>query len=108
MAIKRRKPGMTEQERERYARVAHREYHKEVARNCVRWFAAEMKKKLMRNVDKPMWRDDSPQLLWGRMCGEIVELKREMDRGGSKADVVKECADVANFAMMIADTYEEG
>ena len=99
---------MTEKQREKYAKVAQETYQKEVVKRSIKWFAAEMRKKLMQCTDKPLWRGEKPEHLWGRMCGEIVELKEEMDRGGTKSAVVKECADVANFAMMIADVYEEG
>lgn len=70
----------------------------------VRRFALLMLEKLKQNTHKGGWELDAPQELFAQMHEEIAELAAELDR--SKIDpkeVARECADVANFAMMIAD-----
>lgn len=69
-----------------------------------------MKKKLARNAHKGGWRGD-PDLLWyhERMIQEAGELLEAIDahRVASSREtaesIMDEAADVANYAMMIAD-----
>lgn len=72
----------------------------------VDWFAQQMKDKLglPKNVAKGDWRDlaDTSYLLQ-RLNEERRELISAMADDGSYDDIIKECADVANFSMMIAD-----
>lgn len=42
-----------------------------------------------------------------RLHDEFGELKRKIDKNASRVEVVRECADIANFAMMVADVYHE-
>jgi NTP pyrophosphatase (non-canonical NTP hydrolase) len=82
----------------------------------VLWFAEEMEKKLALNRHKggpAAWRKDGPfELVW-RIEQEkeelIVALAHWIRVGGKEAlaDVIKEAADVANFAMMIADQAKQ-
>lgn len=72
-------------------------------RNEVLWFAEQMEKKLKKNDNKPHWLDSSPDYLLERLCDEVKELMQARQHGKSPTFVIKECADVANFAMMIAD-----
>lgn len=69
----------------------------------------EYKMGLPKNVAKGDWRgpDTSMAQLFDGLMKEITELEVEL-YSGSKRDVIQECADVANFAMMIADkvTYD--
>jgi hypothetical protein len=72
----------------------------------VDWFAERMKAKLRepRNEAKGGWRDDGYLELMSRLSEECRELETEIcDPMGSIQMLVDEAADVANFAMMIAD-----
>ena len=74
----------------------------------VQWFAEQMELRLRANDWKGGWRDEDIDWLWARMWDEERELYQamhpstwpEVDYDG----IVKEAADVANFAMMVADT----
>lgn len=70
----------------------------------VRAFADLMEAQLKANDHKPGWKGDDPNALWSRLSDEALELTEEV--GDSARDPIlvgKEAADVANFAMMIAD-----
>jgi len=90
----------------------------EKIRPVLQWFSVEMEEKLSLNDHKGGWRDCEVDVLIDKMDGEIEELKEvwwqikndysvsedkkfllEID----KEDLIKECADVANFSMMVAD-----
>lgn len=85
-----------------------------VPRHTVKWFAEEMEAKLQDNDHKGGWSDESIEWLQTRMYKNYRDLvtstlnlrvaqeddrlsAREIDR------LVRDCADVANRAMMIAD-----
>jgi NTP pyrophosphatase (non-canonical NTP hydrolase) len=74
------------------------------------WFAEEMEKQLKANDHKGGWQDCDICWLFRRMIEEAEELKREISNSKKyrtfpvyKERIVKEAADVANYAMMIAD-----
>lgn len=86
------------------------------------WFANKMEEKLALNDHKGGWKACDVDMLIDRMQEEIDELKdawwkRKNDWGRSAGegfmfvptneDLIKECADVANFAMMVADLFKE-
>lgn len=66
------------------------------------WFANEMQRELNNNDHKCGWEDLSARWLLMRLDQEVRELKRAVTSG---KNIVSEAADVANFAMMIADIY---
>jgi len=83
------------------------------------WFAIEMKRKLTQNLHKGGWGDCRFDYLLGRLRAETDELlyshiKYRLDThmqakvitDQQVKDLVGECADVANFAMMIADNFK--
>lgn len=73
-------------------------------RSVVRLFAEMMEARLRANNHKPGWRNDDLHDLLFRLQEEREELIIAML--GEDADaVLREAADVANFAMMIADVY---
>jgi hypothetical protein len=78
-----------------------------VIRDEVAWFAKEMEEVLTDNDHKGGWSDcDIKDYLFPRLMQELKELEDVLIRNPhlySSLDIVKECADVANFAMMIAD-----
>jgi hypothetical protein len=67
-------------------------------------FAAIMEQKLAENDHKLHWSNCTSSGLHRRMSEEADEVKRALDKRpcDTKA-IARECADVANFAMMIAD-----
>ncbi len=66
----------------------------------VRAFAGLMEAKLRENDHKPGWKHDDPYALFRRLCEEVGELRAALKKPFA---VAGETADVANFAMMIAD-----
>ena len=83
--------------------------HEVNARTEVRWFAEQMEAKLKENDHKGGW--DSCGIFWlrNRLVEEVKELTRVMEAGHNSEsgldleNIIREAADVANFAMMIAD-----
>ena len=72
----------------------------------IAWFFRAMVQKLDENDHKADWRGSADVGYFRkRIAQELEELKRAIDRGASPEDVAREAADVANFAMMIADMY---
>lgn len=72
----------------------------------VRAFALAMEERLRANDHKPGWKSDRPLALLKRLFEEADELEgavrdHEEERGGHV--VRAEAADVANFALMVAD-----
>ena len=83
-------------------------------------FAHHMEAKLRENDHKGGWRNDLPSVLMERLHQEAEELNAALDGGKDCAcreaccghwatvkpvNVLQEAADVANFAMMIADLF---
>jgi len=65
------------------------------------WFSFKMVEKLFKNRRKSHWSTVGCDYLLDRLIEELEELKEA--RGGSADEIISECADVGNFAMMIAD-----
>ena len=77
-------------------------------RESVKWFAEQMEKTLKNNDHKHGWNMCSFAYLFSALSAERDELLLSMFRQSkpTKAQqeiIMKECTDVANFAMMIAD-----
>ncbi|WP_016741565.1 MULTISPECIES: hypothetical protein [Bacillales] len=78
-------------------------------REQVQWFAGRMESKLKENDHKGGW--DGCGIFWlrNRLVEEVNELSDAMDAGHNSEsgldlnNIICEAADVANFAMMIAD-----
>jgi len=79
-------------------------------RPILKWFAGEMEKKLRENDHKGGWNSCDVDWLVSRMTEELQELDdvvQQYRQGfASREEVRRECADVANFAMMIADNID--
>lgn len=73
--------------------------------NSVLNFAVAMQERLDANAHKGGWHRCSLGYLRKRLADEMGELKRAMDAGESRERIRHEAADVANFALMIAETY---
>jgi NTP pyrophosphatase (non-canonical NTP hydrolase) len=80
-------------------------------REPVRWFAEQMERKLKANDHKGGWDIDELWRLMDRLNQEAQELRRAFNRrpieSFSWQEVIDEAADVANFAMMLADRARE-
>jgi hypothetical protein len=75
-------------------------------------FVNDMERKLSENDKKGDWGDCDVSYLMTRLFEEVRELQSALlawDRheGGCLPMVVSECADVANFAMMVRDVVEK-
>ncbi len=77
-----------------------RELH--LAEKAVGGFAAEMVAKLAENSHKAHWGTEANTRLLRRLREEVDELRDALIDGHPR-EIIRECADVANFAMMIAD-----
>jgi hypothetical protein len=71
-------------------------------REEVRWFARQMEKVLRENDHKGGWNKQPTLSLVSKLLFEVAELADAIENGDDD-DVVKECVDIANYAMMIAD-----
>lgn len=76
-------------------------------RESVKWFAEQMESKLRENDKKGGWDNCNIYWLIKRINEETNELLNAVDLhrdlGDAKENIIREAADVANFAMMIAD-----
>jgi len=72
----------------------------------IKQFANQMEFKLKRNDYKGGWDECDIHFLLKFLKREVAELEKSISFG-NKSDVIKEAADVANFAMMIADISRE-
>jgi hypothetical protein len=77
----------------------------------VEWFARKMEDKLRENDFKGGWKNDGVIELWERLDEEASELKSVLSSGAVREyrtkHGIREAADVANFAMMIADLLRD-
>lgn len=72
-------------------------------RPVVKWFAEMMELNLKSNDHKGGWLSDSSKALLKRLKEETKELGDVIKNYTSFSQIIEEAADVANFAMMIAD-----
>jgi len=76
-------------------------------RKELKWFIGVQEQKLRKVDDKRHWSLVPDGYLLKRLKEEVIELEQALDtraRGYDRqAEILSECADVANFAMMIAD-----
>jgi NTP pyrophosphatase (non-canonical NTP hydrolase) len=80
-------------------------------KESVEWFGKKMFDKLKRNTTKEHWLKTSYEYLFIRMEEEMQELKELLsdDKIPYKhKKMILECADIGNFAMMIADKAKKG
>ena len=86
-------------------------------RTEVAWFAQQMELKLRENDHKGDWIAFGCDYLQRRMRAESVELEQAIVDAGSppwgqdephRVAIIREAADVANFAMMLADNWRGG
>lgn len=65
-----------------------------------------MRAKLRANHHKSHWHREDVEALLNGIQGELDELRLAIEDECEVTAVWKEAADVANFAAMVADTYE--
>ena len=72
--------------------------------------ACEMEQKLRENDFRGGWVNDSCRQLIEKLKGEVKELEETLyvENMVYNEKAIKECADVANYAMMIADKIRGG
>ena len=75
--------------------------------NTVLKMAVHMDKKLCDNSHKEGWGSCTNQYLSMRITQEKKELMKAIKEFRSPEEIWAEAADIANFAMMLADNYEE-
>lgn len=77
-------------------------------RPAVGWFAEQMELRLRANDHKGGWKNCRVFLLLNRLFDEARELYDAVCYAQSDTkNIIQECADIANFAMMIADNIKE-
>lgn len=69
----------------------------------VQWFAEQMGSRLKKNDHKSGWKDTGTIHLLNSLRQETNELEGVVYFNEGEIDIISEAADVANFAMMIAD-----
>ena len=75
------------------------EKRKPTLKSVVNWFSNQM---LGRVGDGFSWRKRDAAHLYNRLLNKCEELRKEINNRNKK-EIIKECADVDNFAMMIAE-----
>lgn len=68
-------------------------------------FTTHMRHKLLLTRHRPHWENCKRGFLMDRLREEVSELEKAISTGNRKS-IVREAADVANFAMMIADNEQ--
>ena len=84
------------------------ENQKGIIENSVNQFAHQMKRELLKHLDRPGWKREKVEYLLARLTIELNELATAIMNNLERDEIKAECADVANFAMMISDIYKEG
>lgn len=72
-------------------------------REPVKWFAEQMELTLRKHDDRSGWDNCLIEWLTGRLICETSELILDTVNNHSVATLIKDCTNIANFAMIIAD-----
>lgn len=72
-------------------------------RKAVRKFSDFMESKLRKNDHRDGWSHSSNEFLLSRLQAEVDELHESVRQHDPPMIIAQEAADVANFAMMLAD-----
>jgi len=75
----------------------------DIINQTTEWFAVEMRSTLFDNLHKGGWHECKDSYLLKRLEDEVKELKTLIKNDAPRELILRECADVANFAMMIGD-----
>lgn len=73
------------------------------------WFVDQMRARLAAkdNQRKDDWRELDLDDLLQRLQEELDELTAALENGKAEGSAIRECADLANFAMMLADRLRQ-
>ena len=71
-------------------------------------FAVNMQQELDNNDYKTGWENLSPSWIIHRIKQETKELEKAIKEKHLKRKIISECADIANFVMMLADNIRNG
>lgn len=93
---------VVEQEGEAQERQAASSDLKEI-KEAVQWFSLQMEKQLKANDHKGGWENEPIDWLMGRLEEKTKELSYAAESQSSLDAIIREAANVANRAMMIAD-----
>lgn len=77
----------------------------------IHMFVGLMLEKLQKNVHKGRWEHLPLGIAWQLITGEMKELRDELNKSRLDInidDTIREAADVANFAMIIASIVQRG
>lgn len=72
-------------------------------REEIQEFAKDMQWKLMWNDHKGGWAHIGISELIDRIAGELEELRAAYINDADNHELIRECADIANYCMMLAD-----
>jgi len=75
--------------------------------HCVFDLSQRMMQKLRKNSHKAHWSTVTNGWLFARLREEVDELRSAL-HNETPDDIANECADIANFAAMIADNVQNG
>ena len=105
---RRRNHGVTSEDEKRQE-ASEQDYGEQTGsiRDTIKWFSDVMKDRMMANLDKGGWRQCADSYLLARLRDEVHELDAALQCGEFEA-IAHEAADVANFAMMLADPFRKG
>jgi hypothetical protein len=78
-----------------------------LARKVIRSFAFDMEKQLKANDHKPGWEEEHWCDLVHFLERNLNHLKADLMERNSKQEIARRCANIANYAMMIADNEGE-
>jgi len=90
-----------------YHKIIEKEYQKGRINHLIEFASEKMKERLLKNLDKPGWWNESFDYLFSRLNEEVEELLSAVMLKKEKEEIIKECADIANFAFMIASNYRQ-
>ena len=71
----------------------------------VQKFAEEMEKQLRANEHKGGWKDCDKDFLYSELMKNITTLVVALMFNNQEEHITRRCANIANFAMMIADNF---
>lgn len=76
----------------------------------IEWFVQRMEAKmgLPKNVAKGDWRNSNPEDIAIGLGREVMELAEAIRDSEPPENIINECADIANYCMMLADKVKEG
>lgn len=74
-------------------------------RRVVAKHAESMEARLKEHEDKGGWTESTFRFLMNELEGHVEDLEYALFEQGVQDSVANECADISNFAMMIADNF---